>query len=309
MQMQMLLRSVVRTACTCTLLLSARLHAASASSAPIAFAVLPSQTYGTWEGWGVSLAWSGVVWGSSVPLADALFSLQDAVQMPDGLGAVPGLGLNIARFNVGGSSNATAGGDRMQLSPNIPWWKQAHGFQLDWTSNDVNSSSWDFTTDTNQVAMMRAAKARGANHFEFFSNSPMWWMLNNHNPSGSNDGSSDNLQSWNYQNHARYMAQVAAWSRDVWGILPTSLELFNEPIANWWKASGTQEGCHFDASTQAAVLAALPAELASVGLAGQLRVAASDESQVDMALATWRAFNSSTRALIDQLNVHGYQQG
>ena len=82
------------------LLSASLLSAASAASPPIVFAVLPSQTYGTWEGWGVSLAWSGVVWGSSVPLADALFSLQDAVQMPDGLGAVPGLGLNIVRYNV-----------------------------------------------------------------------------------------------------------------------------------------------------------------------------------------------------------------
>ena len=290
------------------LLIALAFLASSSAAAPVAIAILPNSSFGSWEGWGVSLAWSGVVWGSSAPLADAIFSLADAVELPN-LGAVPGLGFNIARYNVGGSSNKSADGNRIVYSKNIPWWKQARGFQIDWNSNDTHSQSWDFSTDANQVTLLQAAKARGANRIEFFSNTPLWWQLVNHNPSGSDDGSSDNLQAWNRGNHARYMASVAAWSRDEWGVTPTSIELFNEPIANWWKASGTQEGCHFDASTQAAVLAALPAELARVNLTGVVRVAASDESQVDMALATWRAFDAPTRAIIDQVNVHGYQQG
>ena len=137
----------------------------------------------------------------------------------------------------------------------------------------------------------------------------MWWMLNNHNPSGADDGSKDNLQSWNVANHSKYMAIVAAHTRAAWGINWTSIELFNEPIASWWTATGTQEGCHFDASTQAAALSALPGELAARKLAGLIRVAASDESQVDMALSTWRAFDAPTRAIINQVNVHGYQEG
>ena len=156
--------------------------------------------------------------------------------------------------------------------------------------------------------MLLAAQARGADTFELFSNTPLWWMLYNHNPSGSADGTSDNLQSWNVANHSKYMATVAAHFSRFWGVNFTSIELFNEPIAGWWKANGGQEGCHFDAATQAQALATLPAALARAGLA-PLRVAASDESRIDMALSTWAALPPAARAVIDQFNVHGYQEG
>jgi galactan endo-1,6-beta-galactosidase len=105
------------------------------------------------------------------------------------------------------------------------------------------------------------------------------------------------------------MATVAAHFSRHWGLNFTTIELFNEPVAGWWKANGGQEGCHFSPSTQATALTALPAELARVGLAGALRVAASDESRIDMALSTWAALPAPARAVIDQFNVHGYQEG
>jgi galactan endo-1,6-beta-galactosidase len=129
-------------------------------------------------------------------------------------------------------------------------------------------------------------------------------MLLNHNPSGSATGSgfSDNLQPWNQANHSWYMAAVAAHARDVWGVAFSSLELFNEPVADWWHSAGTQEGCHFDPGTQAAVLTTLPAALQHFGLYGSsLRVAASDESYVDMALATWQALGPDAQAVIEQV--------
>jgi galactan endo-1,6-beta-galactosidase len=59
-------------------------------------------------------------------------------------------------------------------------------------------------------------------------------------------------------------------------------------------------------STQADVLLRLRGELDAAGLTGT-RIAASDESLTDQALATWRGLNASARAVIDQVNVHGYQ--
>jgi galactan endo-1,6-beta-galactosidase len=287
----------------------AALLAGFASGAPVAIPILSGTTFGLWEGWGVSLAGWAVVWGQSPALADVAFSCAEAVAVPGLPTPLPGLCLNIARFNVGGSSNRTAAGDRIVYSARIPWWKQARGFWLDYESDDPASPSFDWTADANQQAMLLAARARGADTFELFSNSPMWWMLYNHNPSGADDGSKDNLQAWNVANHSKYMAIVAAHTRDLWNVSWSSIELFNEPIANWWTATGTQEGCHFDASTQAAALRALPAELAARNLTGHIRVAASDESRIDMALSTWSAFDAPTRAIIDQVNVHGYQEG
>jgi galactan endo-1,6-beta-galactosidase len=156
--------------------------------------------------------------------------------------------------------------------------------------------------------MLLKAKARGANLLELFSNSPMWWMCYNHNPSGADNSANDNLQSWNYQQHTVYLATVAKYAQDHWGITFDSVEPFNEPMANWWNATGTQEGCHFDASTQATVLGHLRTELNNRGLTS-MKVAASDESLYDQATSTWNSFSSATKALVDRVNVHGYQKG
>ncbi len=156
--------------------------------------------------------------------------------------------------------------------------------------------------------MLLKAKARGANRLELFSNSPMWWMCNNHNPSGSNSGLSDNLQSWNDDQHAIYLATVAKYAQDNWGITFDFVEAFNEPIANWWTSTGTQEGCHFAQSTQAAVIGYLRSELDNLGLTS-MKIAASDENTYDGALATWNSFNSTAKGQIDRVNTHGYQYG
>ena len=276
---------------------------AAAAPAVTTLTVAASPTFGTWQGWGVSLAWWANVWGEDAALADAVFSRAEAAPLANT--TVPGLALTRARYNAGASSTIVAAdGSRMVASPNIPTWKQIDAFWVDWAPG---AGSWRWDRDARQVAMLRAAAARGATAFELFSNSPVWWMCANHNPSGSADGASDNLQPWNHAQHATYLATIAAHARDAWGINFTTIEAFNEPIASWWKADGTQEGCHFDAATQAAVLAELPAALAAAGVAP--RIAASDESRIDMAQSTWAAWAAPTRALVADFNVHGYQEG
>lgn len=54
------------------------------------------------------------------------------------------------------------------------------------------------------------------------------------------------------------------------------------------------------------MLLRLRGELDAAGLNGT-RIAASDESLTDQALSTWDGLNASARAVIDQVNVHGYQ--
>lgn len=262
--------------------------------------VSPHSQFGTWEGWGVSLCWWANIFGQHDELADLAFSLKNVTI---GGTSIPGLGLNIARYNAGGSSWAKAGSDSMVASKNIPHWKQIQGFWNDWGSDKASSSSWNWTADGNQIEMLKKAHARGANHLELFSNSPMWWMLSNHNPSGN--GGSDNLESWNRANHSKYMAIVAEYAKDHWGLEFTSVEPLNEPIASWWKSDGTQEGCHFDHSTQAEAVQDLHEELAQRGLSAV--VSASDENTYDQARATWKAFDSTTKSKVGKVNVHGYQ--
>ena len=60
---------------------------------------------------------------------------------------------------------------------------------------------------------------------------------------------------------------------------------------------------HF--SCQASAVVHLRAALDAAGLAA-VNVSASDESYYDDALATWQSFNSTTRAVVAQVNTHGW---
>ncbi|KAJ3545204.1 hypothetical protein NM208_g2630 [Fusarium decemcellulare] len=236
---------------------------------------------GTWEGWGTSLAWWARKFGTRDDLADIFFTTKSTQFSGKSL---PGLGFNIVRHNAGACSWNTIGSDKMVVSPNMILSRQIEGHWLNWDSSDPASSSWSWGVDSNQRNMMWKARDRGANRFELFSNSPMWWMCKNHNPSGSSDGS-ENIQSWNLGQHAVYMATIAKYAKDNWGITFESVEPFNEPSASWWKADGTQEGCHINVATQATIINNLRAELNSRGLSS-MAIAASDESYYDQAVTT-----------------------
>ncbi len=65
--------------------------------------------------------------------------------------------------------------------------------------------------------MMLMAQARGAS-IQLFSNSPLWWMLNNFNPSGPTTASTDNLLSGYDDAHAIYLAHHCRLRRTNWGL-------------------------------------------------------------------------------------------
>jgi galactan endo-1,6-beta-galactosidase len=134
--------------------------------------------------------------------------------------------------------------------------------------------------------------------------------LSSRNPSGSNDGSSDNLLSQYYQQHAVYLATIAKYASDNWSVRFKSVEPFNEPISTWWNGkTGTQEGCHFGTSTQATVVKYLRTELNNRGLSSAI-VSASDENTYDEATSTFNALSSAGAAgNIGRINTHGYQYG
>ena len=88
---------------------------------------------------------------------------------------------------------------------------------------------------------LQKANARGADLFELFSNSPMWWQCADRNPSGAADGEANNLPPSQYRRHAVYLAAVAAHAERHWGVSFASAEAFNEPSSDWWVANGTQE--------------------------------------------------------------------
>ncbi|RYP14115.1 hypothetical protein DL767_010423 [Monosporascus sp. MG133] len=279
-------------------------QAADVKAADTTTTINAKSNWGTWEGWGTSLCWWAKAFGNRDDLADIFFTLGSRQFAGQNL---PGLGFNIARHNAGASSWNTYNGAKMVVSPNIKNSRQMEGHWLNWGSTDPSSSSWDWSVDVNQRAMLNKAKARGANRLELFSNSPMWWMCKNHNPSGDSNGG-ENIQSWNLKDHAVYMAAVAKYAKDNWGITFESVSPFNEPIATWWKANGTQEGSHITVATQATIINELRTELNNRGLSSMM-IAASDESYYDQAVSTMEGLGSTALSKVGRINVHGYQYG
>jgi galactan endo-1,6-beta-galactosidase len=283
---------------------------ASAAEEPVengavrTIAIDPAARQGTWQGWGVSLAWWAAVFGDRDDLADALFTTGTVQLGPDPL---PGLGLNVVRYNAGACSWNEVEGRKMAVSKIIHRYRQMEGFWLDGTNADPGSAAWDWNADAKQRAMLAKAKERGADRFELFSNSPMWWMTRNDNPSGGPKPTDDNLAPAHEKDFAIYLAAVARRARDKWGISFTTVSPFNEPNSEWWFADCKQEGCHTSAAAQARFFPQLRRELDRQGLE-DLAISASEETYYDHAIETWKSFNAATRDLIGQVNVHGYQE-
>jgi galactan endo-1,6-beta-galactosidase len=261
----------------------------------------PAATQRTWDGWGTSLAWLGKAFGDRDDVADLLFS-RDEVRLEGQI--VPGLGLNIARYNAGACSESEVNGKRIALSSNAPACRMMEGFWLDGKNPDPKSRSWNWSVDKSQRALLLKARQRGADRFELFSNSPMWWMCKNLNPSRAGEPTEDNLAPEHYRDFAVYLSAIARHARDGWGITFNSVEPFNEPISSWWHANGNQEGCRVSVRTQPLLLKVLRKEMDQRGLQA-VGIAASDENTCDQALRTWNHM-CDAKNIVARVNVHGY---
>lgn len=283
---------------------------AAGARADYTLTVNKNENRGTWEGWGCSLAWWGKGVGSSsyqTTYADLIFTLNTVSFNGQNL---PGLGLNIARYNIGGGGLSTDNiGGTVDNKPSIqPWYKDIDGYWKDWYSTSPTSSSWDWYRDSNQRNLMWAARDRGVT-FEFFANAPMWWMTSEKSSAGGA------LQSWNRRDFARYLASVVQYTHANWGVSVASLSPFNEPSAGWWTYPKDQEGVNLSTSVQKEILGYLREELNSRGLSG-VTIASSDENTMTQALSTYNYFkgqsvvvngvNTNVASLVGKVNVHSY---
>ncbi len=259
------------------------------------------------DGWGTSLCWWANQFGNG-PEADALADICFTTKTVAWQGnPLPGLGFTVIRYNVGGGGGGASIGNTVEnVSPNMPLAKNIRGYWLNWFSGDPTSNSWNWFVDSNQRNMMWHARDRGVGAIEFFSNSPMWWMCDNHSTAGSDSGG-ENLQAWNHDQHAFYMASVVAYANKNWGVHVDSVEAFNEPSGYWWKYPSNQEGCSITPKTQDSVAGSLRQQLNKLGQGG-VGVSASDENEVRTALSTWNQFSPATKAGVAKINTHGYGQ-
>ena len=184
---------------------------------------------GKFEGWGTSLCW----WANRVGYSDTLAQLAaDTFFSPDGLG------LNIARFNIGGGDDPSHT-HITRTDSNMPGY----------TKYNNGSVTYDWSADANQRnVLQRCIKAAGDDMIvEMFSNSPPYYMTNSGCSSGAVKSSENNLRSDKYTDFAEYLAEVTAHYEKDWGIHVQSITPMNEPYTDYWGAySNKQEGCHFD---------------------------------------------------------------
>ncbi|HEX3043496.1 MAG TPA: glycoside hydrolase, partial [Bacillota bacterium] len=241
----------------------------------------PNTKYVTFEGWGTSLCW----------YADGLGDWTDTNRnaIADLLFSSSGLGFNVVRYNIGGGENPSH--THMRECANIPGYLSSSGV-------------YDWNADPRQRWFLTAAKTRGANIFEAFSNSPPYWMTKSQCSSG-NTGGSNNLKDDSYDAFAEYLTEVVKHFQSSWGITFQTLDPMNEPMGTWWSSGGRQEGCHFDRANQVNLIKLVGAKLASKGLSGT-KVSASDECSIDDAVASLNYYDSTALGYITQVNTHAY---
>lgn len=237
------------------------------------------------DGWGTSLAWFGNVVGgwsdtNRNAVADLIFGQNN-------------LNFNIVRYNIGASpvpDNANLGA--------------GHAIPAFLTASDV----YDWSNDANQRWMLQAAKSRGANLFEAFSNSPPWWMTVSGKASGRDD-CGDNLKDTEYDRFADYLTEVVKRARDNWSINFRTISPVNEPETNYWCGLGgtnnAQEGSAFSSANQARIIGKVGASLSSKGL-GLTSVVAPDTTSVGGGVNAVNSYDATTMGYLSQLNTHTY---
>ncbi|CAI5479438.1 unnamed protein product [Closterium sp. Yama58-4] len=254
----------------------------------INFTVTPTFIGTTWKGWGTSLAWQGNYIGGFARanmdvLLDAIFH------------KTKGLGLNIVRYNIGGGSSP-------QRSPQFARDQQARLKAMPgyWPAE---TAAFDWTADQQQRNALFGARARGADVFEAFSNSPPWWMTVSGDVAGAKGRNQTNLQRKYEGKFANYLVTVVEQfaKNPTWNITFDTLEPFNEPLEGFWTAGNGQEGCNVDPAAMGRVLTQAGKLLKARRL--RTRVAAFDSwvESTGRALASVPGMRSAAR-----INVHSY---
>ncbi|KAJ3064045.1 hypothetical protein HDU99_004604 [Rhizoclosmatium hyalinum] len=282
---------------------AARTQSASSHLVPAYGVVIPS-----WQGFGTSLGpWACVAGGSSMETkyADLFFTTKTVTLKIGGVDIpLPGLGLNIVRYNVGGTGRQGDfpgvteyfNGGVSSTATGLNWWDLVEGYWINGLSN--SSSNWDWSRDVNQRSMLKAAIARNVQYVEFYSQSPMWWMTAQKSSLGGNL-TDDTLTLF-----PEYVSQVVKHAINDWKVNVTSVSILNEPSkGNWNYPNITEEGLNVVGKAEkVALLTGLRTRLNSFNLTS-VKVSGSDEYDYDTAYANL----DGVVPAVQQFNVHGYE--
>ena len=245
---------------------------------------------GEFEGWGTSLCW----WANRIGYSEELTQ-----QAADAFFSEDGLGLDIARYNLGGGDDPSHN-HITRSDSKIPCY--ATGIDGD------GNITYDWTVDKNQRNVVQAAlEANPDLYVEGFSNSPPYFMTNSGCSSGAADANSDNLNPAHYDNFAKFIADVTKHFKDEWGIEFESYSPMNEPDTNYWGAnSPKQEGSHYSpGETQSKTIIATRKALDEAGLTDVL-VAGMDETDIGKTITNYGKLTDEAKTALGRIDTHTY---
>ncbi|RKE05139.1 RICIN domain-containing protein [Streptomyces sp. TLI_171] len=269
----------------------------------------PSYQQQPFQGWGTALAW----------FANATGNWPDAkrTELADALYGADGLGFTVARYNIGGGDSPETA-PYMRPGAAVPgYWNRPAAYgppggAAGWTEqpnwwDPGNPDHWNPQADAAQRWWLTAAKSRGADTFEAFSNSAPYFMTDSGLVSGAVNGSQDNLRADQYDRFAAYLAGSLQRAQAATGVTFGSLSPMNEPGTSYWHAGGPQEGSHWDTASQTHLATSVRAALDAAHLATP--VAAMDETDPALFRTDWSAYPAAARAAVGKLNTHTYSTG
>ncbi len=260
------------------------------------YSIDPSKQVSKCEGWGVSLCWWAAQCGKYAE--EQLDSLIDWLVSPEGLN------YTVFRYNI-------AGGDD-------PDWQncEEHHFGMPGGKGlraemegfkKSNDDDYDWKRDEGQRRiMLMIHEKRSDAVFEAYSNSAPWWMTVSGCVAGSPSAVSDNLSPQMYDSFAQYLVDVCMHYKEEYDIEFASLDPFNEPMSEFWYQNGSQEGCHFDVSSQIAFVRTLYSALKASGLSTV--ISAPDENSVEQSIEDILAYRKAgVLSMVGQWNTHSYE--
>ncbi|MEV1083266.1 RICIN domain-containing protein [Streptomyces sp. NPDC050211] len=270
----------------------------------------PSYQQQEFEGWGTSLVWfANATGGYPAPIRE---------QLVDMLFGEDGLRLNIARYNIGGGNAPDVRKDYMKTGATMEgFWKAPAGTtreDMDWW-NPGNPDHWNWAADTNQRWWVDQIKDK-VTRWEAFSNSPPWFQTVSGYVSGGFDASTDQIRADRVDEFATYLTRVTDHLEKKHRIRFDTIAPLNEPNTNYWgtqlgpdgrPTGGRQEGAHAGPELQQKVVQALSRALADAKT--RATISAMDETNPSIFVQNWNAYDSASRAAVDQLNVHTYGTG
>ena len=247
-----------------------------------------------WDGWGVSLCW----WAAQCGKWDD----EKVDEIIEWLVSPDGLNYSHFRYNIGG------GDDPENRNCELHHMGKGKGLRAEMEGfKDFTGDQYHWERDSAQRKIMLKIKEKRPDAvFEAFSNSCPYYMTYSGCVGGNKDGGKDNLKPEYYEEFAHYLVDVCKHYKDWYGIDFKTLEPFNESATIYWYQNGSQEGCHFDYSSQIAFLRVLAPILKESGL--NTIISASDETSVEHSIRAFRAYQEAgVLSLVGQWNTHTYQ--